>query len=254
MPKNRKDTIIQLLNQKGSITLVALAEHFPDVSNMTLRRDLIQLEEENIAIRVKGGAILANKAEMNPGEESAYGIRENTQREAKLTIANKALPFLETGRSIYLDAGSTIMALAETLEDDYYSFVTSGINVAQKLLEKEHTNVVVLGGYANRNTLSLSGPLSSGILDTLNIDIAFISASGFTMDNHFTVSNIYEADLKRQIIAKATKVFVLMDSSKIGKSLPYTFCRTEDIDVFITEKTVSNELKAFFDNEKTQNL
>ncbi|MDA3846601.1 MAG: DeoR/GlpR family DNA-binding transcription regulator, partial [Vallitaleaceae bacterium] len=235
MSTNRKDSIIELLNRKGSVTLLELTDIFPEVSSMTLRRDLINLEESGVAIRVKGGAILANKAEAISGEESAYGTRERSHREAKLIIASKAKSFLETGRSIYLDAGSTIMAFASQLDDDDYSFVTSGINVAQKLLDNDHASVIVIGGYANKNTLSLSGPLSSTILDSLNIDIAFISASGFTMDNHFTVSNIYEAELKKQIIAKAKKVIVLMDNSKIGKSLPYTFAKIDDIDVFITE-------------------
>jgi len=252
MPNNRRETIIQLLTNKGSITLNELSSKFPNVSNMTLRRDLISFENNGIAIRVKGGAILANKAEIPSGEESPFRIRENTQKEAKEIIAQKTMSYLETGRSIYMDAGSTIMTFAQILDDNYYSFVTSGINVAQKLLEKEHSTVIVLGGYANRNTLSLSGPLSTIILDTLNIDIAFISASGFTPDNHFTVSNIYEAELKKLIISKAKKVIVLMDSSKIGKSLPYTFAKSNVIDVFITEKEVSSEIKAFFEKAKTK--
>lgn len=252
MANTRRDTISELLKSKGSVTLIELGDKFPDVSDMTLRRDLINLEEKGLAIRVKGGAISANRADAAPGEESAYGIRERTQREAKLSIAYKAQNFLETGRSIFLDAGSTLMTFAGQLEDNYYSFVTSGINVAQKLLEKEHANVIVLGGYANKNTLSLSGPLSTTILESLNIDVAFISASGFTKDNHFTVSNIYEAELKKQIIAKAKKVIVLMDSSKIGKSLPYTFAKTDQVDVFITEKDMDDETINFM--EKTNTL
>lgn len=254
MPSSRRERIIELLNENTSISLTDLSEEFPNVSNMTLRRDLIHLEESGVAIRVKGGAILANKAESHTGEESAYGIRANTHKDAKLAIAMKALGLMETDRSIFFDAGSTIMTLATLLQDNYYSIATTGINVAQKLLEKEHINVVVLGGYANRNTLSLSGPLSTGVLDALNIDVAFISASGFTMDNHFTVSNIYEADLKRQIIAKATKVIVLMDSSKIGKSLPYTFAQTSSVDIFVTETKLSKEVTAFLKKEKTQIL
>lgn len=251
MGNSRRDSILDMLNKNKSVQLDELASIFPDVSMMTLRRDLIYFEEEGIAIRIKGGAILSSQADSQPGEESAYGIREMAHKEAKGIIAQKALPYLETDRSIYLDAGSTIMAFAGIIEDDYYSFTTSGINVALRLLEKEHPNVVVLGGYANRNTLSLSGPLSSRILDGVNIDIAFISASGFTPDSDFTVSNIYEADLKRQIIGKAKKIIVLMDSSKIGKSLPYTFCRTEDVDILITEKDVPADVKAYLNNCNT---
>lgn len=253
MGNDRREAIEEMLNKNGSVRLDALTDIFPDVSTMTLRRDLIYFEDQGIAIRVKGGAILASKANQ-PGEESAYGIREMAHKEAKIAVAKKALQFLETGRSIYLDAGSTLMTFAEMVDDDYYSFITSGINVASKLLEKEHPNVVVLGGYANRNTLSLSGPLSTRILDAVNIDLAFISTSGYTIDNDFTVSNIYEADLKRQIIGKAKQVIVLMDSSKIGKSLPYTFCKTEDVDLLITETSLSDDVVQYMKKKNTQYL
>ncbi len=254
MARSRRETIEKILNINGSVTLDKLAESFPDVSTMTLRRDLIYLEDNGIVIRVKNGAILNNKADTQAGEESAYGTREMAHKESKVIIANKALDFLETDRSIFLDSGSTLMAFASIIQDDYYSFTTSGINVALKLLEKEHPNVVVLGGYANRNTLSLSGPLSTRILDGVNIDIAFISASGFSENSNFTVSNIYEAELKRQIIAKAKKIIILMDSSKIGKSLPYTFCNMEDVDILITEKNVSLDINNILNDKKKQKV
>ncbi|MDP1271275.1 hypothetical protein Q6267_30180, partial [Klebsiella pneumoniae] len=75
-----------------------------------------------------------------------------------------------------------------------FSIVTSGVNIAETLLKKQYPSVIVLGGFANKNTFSTSGPLSSTILSTLNIDIAFMSASGYSLDNNFTVSNIYEAE------------------------------------------------------------
>ncbi len=252
MQDQRRKVIQEMLEESEKITLDELGTAFPDVSHMTLRRDLIHLEEQGFAIRVKGGAIKAGGTQTQPGEESAYLIREHKQKGAKYAIAKKALPYLETGRSVYLDAGSTVMAFAQLLEDDYYSFITSGINIAQKLLEKEQASVIVLGGFANRNTLSLSGPLSSIILDTLNIDIAFISASGFTRDNHFTVSNIYEAELKTKIISKARKVVVMMDSSKVGKSLPYTFARLDNVDVFITETDLDEDMAEFIRSTNTE--
>lgn len=249
MANSRKDLIEQRLESTGSVTLKELSVLFPDVSSMTLRRDLIQLEEAGIAIRVKGGAIKDTNSHGLHGEESAYDVRENRNIEAKKIIATKAMTFLETGRAIYLDAGSTIMTFSKLLPDHDYSFVTSGINTAISLLEKEQPSVILLGGYANRNTLSLSGPLSKNILESINIDIAYISASGYTKDNHFTVSNIYEAELKKYIIEKAKKVIVLIDSEKIGKSLPYTFAQTKSIDYFVTERALSKDVSDYLKSE-----
>lgn len=244
MPINRRKKILELLDDHGSVSLNQLERIFPEVSVMTLRRDLIQLENDGIVIRTHGGAVKSNKVMTFPGEESSYHARENEHREAKKTIARKALPYLETGRSVYLDSGSTIMSLANLIPDETYSIITSGVNIAQNILSKEKPSVVVLGGFANRNTLSMSGPLTSILLDSINIDIAFISASGFSLENNFTVSNIYEAELKTKVITKAKKVILMMDTSKLNKSLPYTFAKLKDIDIIITETYLPLEMQA----------
>jgi len=189
-------------------------------------------------------AVKSSKVLSYPGEESAYQARENEQKEAKNIIANKALSYIEIGRSTFLDSGSTIMSLTNIIPDNYYSIITSGVNIALKLLDKAKPSIVVLGGFANRNAFSTSGPLASSFLDILNIDVAFISASGFSLDNHFTVSNIYEAELKTKVLMKAKKVVVLMDNSKINKVLPYTFAKLSDIGILITEAALPNELKS----------
>jgi len=249
MANTRRKKILELLDMNGSVSLTELNKLFSNVSSMTLRRDLIQLENDGYVIRVLGGAVKSNQAVTHPGEESAYAIRASEQQEAKNKIAKKALSFLETGRSIYLDAGSTIMYLAKLIPDEHFSLITSSINIAQLLLSKKYPSVVVLGGFANRNTLSMSGPLTAPLLDSINIDTAFISASGFSKDNHFTVSNIYEAELKTKVISKAKKVVILMDASKIGKSLSYTFAKLSDIHVFLTEDTLSEDIKSYIEEQ-----
>lgn len=247
MAAQRKEVIKELLDTNGSVSLNELGEIFPNISSMTLRRDLIQLENNGHAIRILGGAVKTNNIVAHPGEESAYSIRESSKQQAKQIIAKKASSFLETGRSIYLDAGSTIMYLAKLIPDSHFSLITSSINIAQLLLTKKFPSVVVLGGFANRNTLSMSGPLTAPLLDSLNIDTAFISASGFSKDDNFTVSNIYEAELKTKVISKAKKVVILLDSSKIGKSLPYTFAKLSDIDIFLTEGTLSDDMRSYIE-------
>ncbi|PKM51656.1 MAG: DeoR/GlpR transcriptional regulator [Firmicutes bacterium HGW-Firmicutes-7] len=243
MSGNRLKIITDLLDETGSVSLNELSKVFPDVSVMTLRRDLIQLENEGTVIRTHGGAVKTNKLPEFIGEESAYQARENEHKEAKKTIAKKALAYVETGRSIFFDSGSTIMSLTNLLPDETFSIITSGVNIAEALLKKQNPSVIVLGGFANKHTFSMSGPLSSTILDTLNIDIAFMSASGFSFDNNFTVSNIYEAELKKKVIAKAKKVVILMDTSKINKVLPYTFAALNEVNILITEGDLPLDIK-----------
>lgn len=238
----RQQQILQILDQKGEVQLQQLKKVFPEVSTMTLRRDLISLENDGYLIRTYGGAVNAKKLSTICGEEDAYSIRAAENVEAKMKIAEKAVSMVESGRSIYFDAGSTIMYLARILPDNSYSILTSGANIALELVKKLKTSVVSLGGLINRNTLSASGPNAISSLDNINIDLAFMAASAFSIENGLTVSNVYECELKRKVVNRAKKVILLMDSSKINKVLPFTYANFEDINIWVCEKTPSKEI------------
>lgn len=243
MGNERQQHILELLKQKGEVQLQQLKQHFPEVSVMTLRRDLTGLENEGFLIRTHGGAVSANRLAAVSGEEYAYARRAAENIEAKLKIADKALPLAETGRSMYFDAGSTVMCLARLLPDDNFDIVTSGTNIALELVKKQNISVMTLGGSVNRNTLSVSGPNAMEMLDGVNIDVAFMSASGFSTDNGFTVSNVYECELKKRVISRSKKVILLMDTGKLNRNMTFTFARLEDLDIWIAEGLLPDDIR-----------
>ncbi|MBN2883322.1 MAG: DeoR/GlpR transcriptional regulator [Clostridia bacterium] len=240
---NRQQQIKKMLEAAGEVHLQELKKVFPDMSEMTLRRDLSLLENEGYAIRTHGGAVSTNKVDINDGQENEYSKRAKEGVVAKTSIAAKAVGFIEKGRSIYLDAGSTVMNLAKLIEGDGCTFVTSAINTALKLSGTAHS-VIQLGGAVNKNTLSCSGPDAMLMMDTLNIDVAVMSASGFSLDRGFTVSNRYECQLKQKVLKKAKKVVMLMDSSKIDKDLTFTFAYLEDIDHWVCDDALDKDIIA----------
>jgi DeoR/GlpR family transcriptional regulator of sugar metabolism len=242
MLNERQQQILNLLEVKGELQLNGLRDIFPELSMMTLRRDLSSLESAGHLIRTHGGAVSVKKLSSSNGEEDAYSLRATENIEVKMKIALKALTFVEKGRSIYFDSGSTIMYLAKALPDDNYSIITSGVNIAFELVKKQKPSIVTVGGTINRNTLSISGPNAISLIDTVNIDLAFMAASGFSPDTGFTVSNIYECELKRKVIQRAKKVIVLMDSSKINKTLAFTFANLEDLDALVCDEGLTQEI------------
>lgn len=242
MGNDRKKKILRLLEQKGEVHLQQLKDLFPEVSVMTLRRDLISLENEGQVVRTYGGAVSTRNLAAIKGEEDAYSRRASENVEAKMKIAEKAAVYIEKGRSVYLDAGSTIMSLVRELPDENYSVVTSGANIGLELLKNSSTSVMMMGGMLNRNTLSMSGPNAVACLDTINIDLAFMSASGFSADNGFTVSNMYESEIKRKVVKTAKKVIMLLDSSKIDRVLPFTYAHLEDIDIWVCDKELPENI------------
>jgi len=234
----RQEKILGILNEKGEIQISELKDIFPDVSAMTLRRDLSYLESKGLLIRTHGGAVNIKKLTSIYGEEDAFSLRAAENVDEKMLIAEKAVQFLDRGRSIYLDAGSTIMYFSRLIPDDNFSIITSGIITALELTKKSKITIYHTGGQLNNNTLSSSGPTAISMLDIFNIDIAFMAASGFSLENGFTVSNFFECELKKAVIKKAKKVIMLADSSKFNKVLAFTFGHLSDLDVLISDDKI----------------
>jgi DeoR/GlpR family transcriptional regulator of sugar metabolism len=237
----RRDIIKDILNAKGEVFLKDLETMFPDCSSMTLRRDLKYFEENGLVKRTRGGAVALSRLSM--AAEDIYSRRALENTASKTLIAKKAVSFVESGRSLYLDSGTTLMMFAKQIPDDYVSLLTSGPNIALELIKKAKPNVMLIGGQLSRNTISVSGANAESFLQGVNIDTAFLASSGFSLQNGFTSGTYSECELKQGVLRRASKVIMLMDSTKIGKSLPYTFGTLSDIDVLISDDNLPEEIR-----------
>ena len=231
----RRNTIRDYILKQGEVTIEELLTLFPERSAMTIRRDLDYLEEQNYIIRTHGGAkanIIAHLI-----TEDYYADRLSSHLAEKEEIAATALLLFQEQRAVYIDSGTTAMKLAQILPDKYYTIITADPNIAIELASKRKLPAVtLLGGQLSTKTLSISGAMTSELLDNINIDTAFMCTSGFSLSAGFTSGNSQESMLKRQVIKKARKIVMLMDSSKIGKDMPHTFARLEDIHILISDQ------------------
>ncbi len=235
----RREKILKLLRQNGIVMFKDLQAMFPEVSGMTLRRDLEYFEKIGEAVRIRGGARYIPALR---GQEDVYALRAAKNQEAKDKIAKIALRFIETRRSVFLDSGSTVMSLARQLPDSTYSILTSAPNIAMEVSKRYKPAVTIIGGLINRSNLSVSGMQSALFIQSVNVDLAFVVGSAYSPKNGFTVGNCGEGELKQKIIEKADKTILLIDSSKFGKSMTYTFASMKDIDILITDKKPSDEI------------
>lgn len=110
MSFDRREKILELLRKKGIVMLKELEQQFPDVSSMTLRRDLEFFENLGEAVRIRGGARYIKT--MGAEQEDVYALRAVKNQEAKEKISKIALRYIETGRSIFVDSGTTGMCFA----------------------------------------------------------------------------------------------------------------------------------------------
>ena len=244
MKRDRITKIADLIDKRGKLSLKQLGDYFPRVSQMTLRRDLLFLEQEGKIIRVRGGAMSVRDVQKTSGEP--YTKKTTIHTDEKIEIAQKAAALIDEGLSIFLDAGSTALYLAKEMPDIACNVFTNGLAVATELAKKKNVMVNLLGGPLIKDNLSTASSLSSMYFTDTNFELAIISAAAFTPENGFSCGSQMEADIFKIVRNKAKFTYMMLDSSKIGKIKPYTFARLEDINVLITDEAFPEALKEQF--------
>lgn len=232
MNYRRRELVKEIILSKPFTSLKELEELFPNVSSMTLRRDIEYCEAQGDAVKVRGGA-KSMKFITTSMEDPIYN-RMNSNVSVKKRIAKKAAEFFEQGRSIFVDSGTTCIELAQLMPDMRITVTTTGPNVAMSMIKNTKPMINLVGGLINRENMSISGAQALEYINSINIDLAFISPSGLSLKNGFTSGNFNECELKKTIVNKAREVIMLLDAAKFEKDLPYTFCQLKDIHMIIT--------------------
>ena len=246
MKKTRVEEVAEVLDRRGKMTLEELEEVFPGVSQMTLRRDLLVLEEQGRAIRVRNGAMSVREVQRISGE--SYAKKSTINTDAKIIIARKAAELIDQGACIFIDGGTTAMYLAKEIPDKNCTIFTNGLAVAIELAQKKQVNITVVGGQLIKDNLSTASPAAKEYFDLTNFEIALVSATAFTPEHGFSCNSQIESDLLKSVFKKARQVYMMLDSSKIGRINPYTFAGLEDIDVLITDDHFPKEYKQLFED------
>ena len=248
----RKQKIAETINEKGAISIKELNAFFPEVSVMTIHRDLEKLEQEGIIVRTRGGAI-SGKRQLSASETSLT-TREKANPDAKMMIAKKAVSLIEEGNSIFIDAGTTALALAREMPDIKLNIFTTAPNVAVELSGLNHPTIYMCGGVMNKANQAVSGATTLQMLEDVNITVAFIGVSGYSAEAYFTCGKEEEKQVKQLVMAKAFKNVILMDDSKVGQVLPFTFGRLEDTDVVVSNGKLPEEFTRQAEEEGTMIL
>jgi len=204
------------------------------VSPATVRRDLEELERLGELRRVHGGAILENRRL----EEPLFDDKAMIAHREKRRIAEAALALIEADDTIYLDGGSTVLALASLLgEHAGVTVVTNSLRAAWELSGKG-PRVILIGGELRRLSQTMVGTLTRYLLAELHIDKAFMGTLGMTLDEGLTTTDPGEAYTKELVMGRAREVVLLADSSKAGKVQFSHAGSVEDVNILVTDKGI----------------
>lgn len=239
----RKRLILEIVSRNKSVQITELTETF-DVSVMTIRRDLAELEEKKYIKRVYGGAVL-NEEELN----KPYFPRAAINSVTKDLIAKKAVELIKDDDTIILDLGTTVLQVAKHLEGkNRLSAISCSLPVINELEKYPDITVFSVGGELKRDNHAFLGIETEREISKYCADIAFIGVAGISLE--FGLTNFYHqtATLCSRIIKQSKKVVLLADSSKFGKAKPAVVGALSEIDAIITDDGIPElYLKTFQD-------
>ena len=155
-----------------------------------------------------------------------------------------AVQLVEPGKGIFIDSGTTAMALARLLPDVNMVVITSAPNIALDIaMRLSKPQVVLLGGTLSRHNISVADPGIDNQLSALNIDTAFMGGSGFDERAGFSVGSQLDCHLKQAAISRSRRVVIMIDSSKVGAMLPYSYASLDDVDVVVSDKEFPESIR-----------
>ena len=237
----RHQAIIEIVNRVKSIRVFELAEQL-DVSESTIRTDLETLHEENLLVRVRGGAI--SKESGTSGTPSSP-INEKLLKNAdeKQAIARWSAGLIEDGDVIMLDASSTVFHIAKFLHDRRNLTVfTNGIAVAQELAKEASNTVIIIGGILRANGNAITGEISKQLLQDYHVRTAFVSCGAFKTELGFFEMDMQEAQMKSLMIKSAQRRVAMIDSTKIGAVGLTAFATLDDFDYFVSDEKITRQM------------
>lgn len=234
--KERRAEILKLLESNEEIFVTDLSRMM-HISEVTIRKDLTILQQRNLLLRTRGGAIRRPVENLN--EDTSIGQKRLFNFREKQRIGEKAASFIKDGDHIFLDSGTTTMEIARHLDrfQDLY-IITNAMNIAVELMKYERFHVIMLGGHVRVNSHSVVGPLAIASLRNFTSYKLFLGVDSFSETEGTSTPNLEEALLNQQMIAQASEVIAVFDSSKFNKRSFAHIASVHQLDAIITDQGI----------------
>jgi DeoR family transcriptional regulator, aga operon transcriptional repressor len=237
MSESRRSELARLVTHRGFLRVADASDEL-GVSVVTIRGDLAALERRGAVVRVHGGA-------MPPAafRESTLEASLDRDAAAKRAIGRAAAAMVGSGESLYLDAGSTALAMAESLvkRGDLHDVVvvTSGLTIALALEPAvPRFTVIVTGGTLRPLQHSLVNPFAAPMLEALRLDAAFIGCNGIHPEAGVTNRNLPDAEIKTRVMQQASRSILIADASKLGRADLALIAALDRFDTLVTAGVV----------------
>jgi len=232
--EERHERIMEALLKHGSVQVSDLVEHL-NVSSVTIRKDLTELEKKDRLYRSHGKAVLINPYINN----RSVNEKEKLATDEKRAIGREAARLITRDDSIVIASGTTVHALARAIVPLHkLTAVSASLPVSQILAQNESIEVVQLGGMLRHSSLSVIGEYSEMILKDCSFSKLYLGVDGIDIDYGITTTDMREAALNQKMMASAQKTIVLADSSKFGRRGFAKIADIDAVDIIITDAAI----------------
>jgi DeoR family transcriptional regulator, aga operon transcriptional repressor len=247
---SRWNQLLELLAAEGQLQVERAAKEL-GVSAATIRRDFDELASQQMLARIRGGAVaqgvtydlpLRYKSERHPSEKQRIAaVAARLVQPRQVVGLNGGTTTTEVARALAVRTDLTNAAGAPAL-----TVVTNALNIATELAVRQHIKIVVSGGVARPQSYELTGPLATGVLERVTIDIAFLGVDAIDPVAGAMAQHEGEASINQLMASQAAQVVVVADSSKIGRRAFARICAASEVDVLVTDTGVAAEALARF--------
>lgn len=236
--EERHQLILETLLSQESMQVSDLSALL-DVSAVTIRKDLTELEKNNKLYRSHGKAILINPYITN----RSVSEKEKLARKEKELIGRYAATLIDRNDSVIIASGSTVLALARCIKPDHrLTVVSASLQVSETLGVNDDIDIVQLGGSLRTTSLSVVGKMAEEMLADFSCSKLFLGVDGIDLDFGLTTTDVREAELNQVMMRTAQKTIVLADSSKFRRRGFSKIANVADVDMIITDSNIPDKI------------
>jgi DeoR/GlpR family transcriptional regulator of sugar metabolism len=250
-PAARQNLLVESLARRGFMSVADIAEE-TGVSEITIRRDLTELERAGTVRRTHGGALIARNGATNVYDirEPTFEARRRRNSDAKIRIARSAAQFVRPGHTIALDTGSTTLEVTRFLSDiPDLRIITNNTRAASLLAETSHP-VYLPGGRVRGRELSIFGSSAAAFVSSYHYDIVFLGLSGITDQGLFDYSP-EDSEIKRAFIQRSDQVVALCDASKFNRQAMVRIAALNEVHHLVVDAAPPDALRAVIERAGT---
>jgi DeoR/GlpR family transcriptional regulator of sugar metabolism len=244
LPSQRQEFILRRIEAEGSVKSVELAREFT-VTNETIRKDLEALEAAKRVIRIHGGATRLTDTR----HDLPLPARQSVNRFEKTLVAKAAVQLIQPHDTIFLDASSTALMMADYLPACPLTILTNAHHVIVALGGRQDYDLICTGGMYEERSRSYVGAMAEDALKRFVIKWLFMGVDGLDHEMGASEVNPGQAVLKERLIPRAENVCVVCDSSKLGKKSPFIFASLQDLDALVTDANADPGILKLYESE-----